>query len=63
MNDERTEPLPALIFAVTMLVGTEEGDTFSFNEIRRWLEEAGFENARTLDVPGPSPLILATRSR
>lgn len=61
VNDERTEPLPALIFAVTMLVGTEEGDIFSFNEIRRWLEEAGFENARTLDVPGPSPLILATR--
>jgi ubiquinone/menaquinone biosynthesis C-methylase UbiE len=61
VNDERTEPLPALIFAVTMLVGTKKGDTFSFNEIKRWLEEAGFENARTLDVPGPSPLVLATR--
>jgi len=61
VNDERTEPLPALIFAVTMLVNTEEGDTFSFKEIKNWLEEAGFKNARTLEAPGPSPLILATK--
>ena len=61
VNDERTEPLPALIFAVTMLVNTEEGDTFSFNEIKSWLEEAGFKNARTLEAPAPSPLILASK--
>ena len=61
VNDERTEPLSALIFAVTMLVNTEEGDTFSFKEIKSWLEEVGFKNARTLEAPGPSPLILATK--
>jgi len=61
VNDERTEPLPALIFAVNMLVGTEKGDTFSFKEIKSWLEEAGFKNARTLEAPAPSPLILATK--
>ena len=61
VNDERTEPLPSLIFSVTMLVNTKEGDTFSFNEIKSWLEEAGFKNARTLEAPGPSPLILATK--
>ncbi len=61
MNDERTEPLPSLMFAVQMLVNTEKGDTFSFNEIKRWLEGAGFKNVRTLDAPGPSPLVLATK--
>src|SRR5216684_765952 len=61
VNDERTEPLPSLMFAVQMLVNTEKGDTFSFNEIKNWLEEAGFKNARTLEAPGPSPLILATK--
>ena len=61
VNDERTEPLPSLIFAVTMLVNTEKGDTFSFNEIKNWLEEAGFKNVRTLEAPGPSPLVLATK--
>ena len=62
VNDERTEPLNGLMFAVNMLVNTESGDTFSFNDIKRWLEEAGFKNARTLEAPGPSPLVLATKS-
>jgi 3-hydroxy-5-methyl-1-naphthoate 3-O-methyltransferase len=61
VNEERTEPLNRLMFAVNMLVNTERGDTFSFNEIRRWLEEAGFKNARILEAPGPSPLLLATK--
>ena len=62
VNDERTEPLNGLMFAVNMLVNTERGDTFSFNEIKRWLEEAGFRNTRTLEAPGPSPLVLATKA-
>ena len=61
VNDDRTEPLPSLMFAVQMLVNTEKGDTFSFNEIKRWLEDAGFKKVRKLDAPGPSPLILATK--
>lgn len=61
VNDDRTEPAPSLMFAVNMLVNTEHGDTFSFNEIKSWLEEAGFKNARTVEAPGPSPLVLATK--
>jgi ubiquinone/menaquinone biosynthesis C-methylase UbiE len=61
VNDERTKPLPSLMFAVQMLVNTEKGDTFSFNEIKNWLEEAGFKKVRKLQAPGPSPLILATK--
>ena len=61
VNDERTEPLPSLMFAVQMLVNTEKGDTFSFNEIKSWLEEAGFKKVCKLEAPGPSPLILATK--
>jgi precorrin-6B methylase 2 len=61
VNDDRRGPAMGLFFAVNMLVNTEHGDTFSFEQIRSWLEEAGFRDARLLDVPGPSPLILATR--
>ncbi len=61
VNDDRTKPLPSLMFSVQMLVNTEKGDTFSFNEIKDWLEEAGFEKVRKLEAPGPSPLILATK--
>jgi SAM-dependent methyltransferase len=61
VNDDRTKPLPSLMFSVQMLVNTEKGDTFSFNEIKSWLEEAGFKKVRKLEAPGPSPLILATK--
>jgi len=61
VNDDRTKPLPSLMFAVQMLVNTEKGDTFSFNEIKKWLEEARFKKVRKLEAPGPSPLILATK--
>lgn len=61
VNKERTAPPQGLIFAVNMLVHTESGDTFSFEEISEWLAECGFENARLLEVPAPSPLVLATK--
>jgi ubiquinone/menaquinone biosynthesis C-methylase UbiE len=61
VNDRRTEPTHSLMFAVQMLVNTEHGDTFSFNEIKSWLEHAGFKKVRKLEAPGPSPLILATK--
>src|SRR6478609_2500294 len=34
VNNERTEPTHALMFAVQMLVNSEKGDTFSFDEIK-----------------------------
>jgi SAM-dependent methyltransferase len=61
VNDDRTKPLPSLMFAVQMLVNTEKGDTFSFNEIKNWLEEGGFKKVRKAEAPGPSPLVLATK--
>jgi ubiquinone/menaquinone biosynthesis C-methylase UbiE len=61
VNEDRTGPPMGLIFAVNMLINTDDGDTWSFEEISHWLREAGFTNPRTLDAPGPSPLILATK--
>jgi ubiquinone/menaquinone biosynthesis C-methylase UbiE len=61
VNNDRTKPLPSLMFSVQMLVNTEKGDTFSFNQIKDWLEEAGFKKVRKLEAPGPSPLILAIK--
>jgi ubiquinone/menaquinone biosynthesis C-methylase UbiE len=62
VNEDRTGPVMPLFFSANMLVNTDDGDTYSFEEIRGWLEEAGFTNARLLEVPGPSPLVLATKS-
>ena len=61
VNADRTGPLNGVFFAVNMLVNSDHGDTFSFEEISGWLRDAGFVNPRTLDTRGPSPLILATK--
>jgi ubiquinone/menaquinone biosynthesis C-methylase UbiE len=60
-DEDRSGPPDALIFAVTMLVNTDAGDTFTFGEMAGWLREAGFTDVRPLEVPGPSPLVLATK--
>ncbi len=61
VNADRTGPVNGLMFAVNMLVNTETGDTFSVEEISKWLNAAGFTDVRTLEALGPSPLILATK--
>lgn len=60
-NEERTGPPAATIFALNMLIHTDEGDTFTFNEMSGWLREAGFEEAYPLEVPGPFPLVLSRK--
>jgi SAM-dependent methyltransferase len=59
-NERQTNVFP-LLFAVNMLVNTEEGDTFTFAEYRQWLEAAGFDGVRTLETPALSPLIVAEK--
>jgi ubiquinone/menaquinone biosynthesis C-methylase UbiE len=61
VEKDRSGPPVGLIFAVNMLVNTDTGDTWSFEELAGWLEDAGYEEVRSLKSPGPSPLILANR--
>lgn len=61
VDASRTGPMIGLFFAVNMLVNTDDGNTYSFEEISSWLQEAGFVNPRTVAAPGPSPLILADK--
>jgi ubiquinone/menaquinone biosynthesis C-methylase UbiE len=61
LNDARTGPLNAALFAVNMLVNTDHGDAFTLSEMSAWLTEVGFENIRTLEAQAPSPLILADK--
>ncbi len=60
-NHDRTGPLQPLLFAVNMVVSTEVGNTFSFEEMSQWMLEAGYTNIRQLEAPAPSPLILADK--
>jgi ubiquinone/menaquinone biosynthesis C-methylase UbiE len=60
-NDERTAPSLPLVFALNMLIHTEQGDVFTMKEYNEWLKGAGFKKIWTVDAPGPSPVILATK--
>jgi SAM-dependent methyltransferase len=42
MTEERDGPLMPALFALNMLVGTPEGDTYTEAEVRAWMTEAGF---------------------
>jgi SAM-dependent methyltransferase len=61
-DEDRSGPPFPLLFALNMLAHTTEGDTFTFAEYEAWLREVGFQDARLLEGPSASPLVLATRA-
>jgi precorrin-6B methylase 2 len=48
MEESRTAPTSGALFAVNMLVGTEGGGTFTFEELRDDLKAAGFIGAKVV---------------
>ena len=48
MEADRTRPVAGALFAINMLVATEGGGTFTFDELREDLEAAGFSKAAVL---------------
>lgn len=75
MNEDRTGPLPAALFALNMLVGTPEGDTYTESEVRAWLGQAGCRSILRRDTSfgtnlmigrirrGPAPVVEGARRR
>jgi len=61
VKDDRTGPPMPLIFAVNMLAHTEQGDTYSFEQISSWLQEAGLVNTRKIEPGGPVGLVMADK--
>jgi hypothetical protein len=60
-NEDLRGPATPLIFAVNMLVNTDQGDVFTLSEVKAWLKAAGYRKVRQLKAAGPSPLILANK--
>lgn len=44
MNEDKTEPVGGAIFSINMLVETENGNTYSENEMKNWFFNAGINN-------------------
>lgn len=61
-DDARRSDLYGLLFGLHMLMLTEEGETYTRRELVDLVDEAGLWLADWLEVPGPYPLMLATRS-
>lgn len=62
-NDERTGPPFALLFAINMLVNTEDGSTFTMAEYTEWLKDAGFSRVETADIGSHSPAIIGIKEQ
>jgi (2Fe-2S) ferredoxin/SAM-dependent methyltransferase len=62
LEADKTGPKWSALFALNMLVGTSAGNTYSEDEYDAWLKAAGFQAVRRVHLPGPSGLILGTRS-
>ncbi len=60
-DNDRTGPAFSLIFALHMLVGTGEGDAYSFDQVESWTNEAGFEKGRIVDLTPQTRLWLVKK--
>jgi len=60
-DEERRSSLMPLLIAVNALLGTEEGDTFTFSQYKNWLLNEGFLEARTVPVDDHSPVIVGLK--
>lgn len=61
MNNERTAPAGGTIFAINMLVGTESGDTFTEEEVKKWFADAGLKFTNKLPAPMGNNLMIAVK--
>lgn len=50
VDNDRTGPAFGLMFALNMLVNTQDGDTYTFAEVEQWTDEAGFVSGHTYDL-------------
>ena len=54
-DEKREHERFALVFALTMLIWTREGDTYTLSEYEKMLKPAGYLDIQLKAVPGPAP--------
>ncbi len=59
----RTQPPVGAIFSLLMLLTTQSGRCYGFDEIKGWLENAGFHGVMQIDLPPPltSSLVIGEK--
>lgn len=61
LDSDRTSPEWNALFAVNMLVGTDEGDCYTLEEVREWMEQAGLAVESVQPMAAYSKMILAVK--
>ncbi len=61
LDPDRAGPRMAALFALNMLVGTRQGNTYTEEEYASWMREAGFDGIRRVALPGPAHLMIGAR--
>ncbi len=62
LEPDKTAPRIAALFSLNMLVGTRAGSSYSEPEYEDWLRGAGFAEVRRVRLPGPSGLMIGSRT-
>lgn len=64
LNDTLTYPPVGAIFSLLMVLTTEQGRCYAFNEVRTWLKNAGLTRITQIQLPRPltSSLVLGEKS-
>lgn len=61
MTEDRTGPAAGAFFALNMLVGTENGDTYTEKEYKTWMQNVGFKYIRRRDTPQGSNMMIGIK--
>jgi hypothetical protein len=59
LEEDRTTPPQASLFAINMLVGTSGGDCYTESEVTDLLQKAGFQRASFSRVSNDSAILTA----
>jgi SAM-dependent methyltransferase len=60
-NPDRISPPVPARFPLTMLAGTPGGDAYTFDELSRQLEDAGFTDVSSHALPTPQTIVMAQK--
>jgi SAM-dependent methyltransferase len=61
LDEDRTTPPRAVLFALNMLVATEEGDTYTESEVRDMMEDAGLSDIERIETSHNTTLMVGRK--
>lgn len=61
LEEDKTSPRFAAVFALNMLVNTRSGSSYSNSEYQGWMKAAGFSDVELKQLPGPTDLVIGMK--